>query len=332
MTAGAGFREEGVLFGPPDVSVVIPTRNRRELLLRAIRSCVDQGPLPDVEVIVVDDGCTDGSVEAVQSEFPQVVLLTDRPTGNRNRARNDGLSRARGRYVQFLDDDDWLEAGALRDEVRLADATGADIVAGGHRVAGPEVPEQVWMPPVFEPQIDCLLQGAAVPTGAALYRREAVISHRWEEQSHKLDDWRYFVQVAMCHPRVVRLERVVYTWYSHPGQGTRKETLLDNAKAFYEILDEVEGSLMDRDLLTHRRRLRLAQYRYKELRVLCLHDRDAFESEVLRILDLDPDFRPVDEEGQRWMRWLGRWIGFRRATLLHTWVKRRVKGSPGGPG
>lgn len=312
----------------PDVSVVIPTRDRREMLLRAIRSCLGQENRPAIEVIVVDDGCTDGSVGAVRERYPEVLVLTGRQVGNRNEARNEGLARASGRYVKFLDDDDWLEPGALAEEVRLADASAADIVAGGHRTSGLDIREEVHLPPAFDRGLDSLLAGEAVPTGAALYRRESILALRWDMDSHKLDDWQFFLKAALAARVVVPLDRVVYTWFAHPGQGTRRESLSRNADSFYRVLDELQSLLAARGELTLPRRLRLAQYRYKELRVLCVYDRKAFEAEVLRIRALDPEFRPVDEERQIWMRRLAAILGFRRALLLHTFVKRLVKGRP----
>lgn len=315
---------------PPDVTVVIPTRNRREMLLRAVRSCDEAAGGTAVEVIVVDDGCTDGSVEAVRERHPAVAVLTGRTTGNRGRARNDGLERARGRFVKFLDDDDWLEPGALAAEVALAEHEDAGIVAGGHRRLGEDGDEQIHSPPPFADGIDSLLRGEAVPTGAALYRREPLADVRWDPNLSKLDDWQFFLRAGLRGHGVVPLHRVVYTWFEHEGQGIRSVSLLGNAREFYRILDELEERLESMGELDERRRRRLAQYRYKNLRVLCADDRPAFDLEVGRILGLDACFRPVDEERQPWMRGLARVVGFRRALLLHTAAKRLTAGLRGG--
>ncbi|MGH9419377.1 MAG: hypothetical protein ACRD3J_05330, partial [Thermoanaerobaculia bacterium] len=74
----------------------------------------------------------------------------------------------------------------------------------------------------------------------------------------------------------------------------------------------------------------LAQYFYKEMRVLSLHDRDAFEAAVTHIRSLEPDFQPRDEEQQKWMQTLARIFGFRNAILLHGAIKRIVKGQRHG--
>jgi glycosyltransferase involved in cell wall biosynthesis len=114
----------------PEVTVVIPTYNRLAFLMRAIESCTAQSDGVSVEVIVIDDGSTDGSADRVeQLRAPGVRLLRQAHQGPQA-ARNRGLAEARGQFIKFLDDDDWLEAGALRQELGGARAVGADICSG----------------------------------------------------------------------------------------------------------------------------------------------------------------------------------------------------------
>src|SRR5881394_965752 len=91
-------------------SVIIATHNRREVLGRAIRSALRQEPCP--EIIVVDDGSTDGTGEHVRTTFP-MVLLHRVARGGPGPARNFGLEQARGRWAVILDDDDELGPDAL---------------------------------------------------------------------------------------------------------------------------------------------------------------------------------------------------------------------------
>ena len=87
-------------------SVVIPTYNRAELVLRAVRSALDQAPQP--EIVVVDDGSTDGTAEAVAAlDDPRVLYRTQDRAGG-TAARNTGAAASSGRFVAFLDDDDEL--------------------------------------------------------------------------------------------------------------------------------------------------------------------------------------------------------------------------------
>ncbi len=88
--------------------MIIPTYNRRELVQRALRSVLAQTRRVD-EVIVVDDGSTDGTGEALAAAFGDRIVYLRQSNAGVSAARNRGLALARGRYLALLDsDDDWL--------------------------------------------------------------------------------------------------------------------------------------------------------------------------------------------------------------------------------
>ena len=89
---------------PGMFSVVIPTYNRKEKLYRCIQSVLN-GTFKDLEIIVVDDGSTDGSKDLVESNFPGIRYVMQNNKGV-SAARNRGLSLARGEFIALLDSDD----------------------------------------------------------------------------------------------------------------------------------------------------------------------------------------------------------------------------------
>lgn len=93
--------------GQQRISVIIPTHNRVGLLSRALRSVLAQSR-PPAEVLVVDDGSTDGTEERVRTDFPAVRYLRQENRGVAA-ARNHGVREARSEWLAFLDsDDEWL--------------------------------------------------------------------------------------------------------------------------------------------------------------------------------------------------------------------------------
>lgn len=89
------------------VSVIIPTYNRKEIVVDAIVSVLNQD-YKDFEVIVIDDGSTDGTTQYLLNRFPDIRLITQKNKGVSN-ARNIGIVAAKGNYIAFLDSDDrWL--------------------------------------------------------------------------------------------------------------------------------------------------------------------------------------------------------------------------------
>ena len=93
------------------ISVIIPTHNRSETLVRAVNSVVNQTRAVD-EIIVVSDGSTDNTAEVMQAfceKDSRIQFIEYHPGVNGNHARNVGIEKANGEYIAFLDDDDeWL--------------------------------------------------------------------------------------------------------------------------------------------------------------------------------------------------------------------------------
>lgn len=105
--AGRHFGSERVMPDLPLVSVIIPTFNSRRWIREAIDSVLEQ-TWRSLEVIVVDDGSTDGTGEMLQAEYGTAIRYIFQANKGLPAARNAGLRIARGRYVQFLDADDVL--------------------------------------------------------------------------------------------------------------------------------------------------------------------------------------------------------------------------------
>ena len=114
-----------------DVSVVVPTRNRADLLPLTVRSALGQRNV-DLELVVVDDGSDDDTVRLVTHvDDPRVRLVRhERPCGV-SAARNSGIAAARGRWVALLDDDDVWAPDKLPSQLAAAADAGAGWVYAG---------------------------------------------------------------------------------------------------------------------------------------------------------------------------------------------------------
>ncbi len=114
------------------VTVVMPVFNTLRYLPEAMESLECQGlPPGELEVVVVDDGSTDGSgkwLDKWAANHPSVRVVHQPNSGWPGQPRNRGLDLARGDYVFFMDSDDYLAPGALRDLHDFAVAHGSDVV------------------------------------------------------------------------------------------------------------------------------------------------------------------------------------------------------------
>ncbi len=104
----------------PTVSIIIPTYNRSALLKQALLSCLDQ-TYRDFEIIVVDDGSTDDTRKMVEGLNSQQIVYIHQSNRGRSRARNRALSKARGKYIAFLDSDDMYLPEKLAVQVKALD-------------------------------------------------------------------------------------------------------------------------------------------------------------------------------------------------------------------
>src|SRR5262249_4335435 len=101
----------------PLVSILIPCFNAEHLVAQAIESALAQ-TWPAKEVIVVDDGSTDGSLKVIQ-RFDGFVRWETGPNRGGSAARNRLLELARGEWLQFLDADDYLRPGKIAHQVEF---------------------------------------------------------------------------------------------------------------------------------------------------------------------------------------------------------------------
>ena len=115
----------------PEVTTIIPTRDREDWLPRTLVSALGQKDV-EAEVIVVDDGSRTPVTTLLGPEGRQRVRVIrhDVPKGPAS-ARNTGIAEARGRWVALLDDDDLWAPAKLRRKLDVAEETGADFVFCG---------------------------------------------------------------------------------------------------------------------------------------------------------------------------------------------------------
>lgn len=115
------------------VSIIIPVYNVEHYLSKCIDSIINQ-TYPNIEVILIDDGSTDLSGKICDNyvEMDKRVSVTHKKNEGVSCARNDGIKKARGKYIFFIDSDDYLDVDAIEKMINETDYV--DIVKIGYRV------------------------------------------------------------------------------------------------------------------------------------------------------------------------------------------------------
>ena len=204
----------------PTTTVVIPTHNRVELLRLTSQSALAQEDV-EVEVVVVDEGSSDGTQDwlAGLADPRLKVIRHDKPQGVA-RARNAGLAVATGEWVGFLDDDDLWAPGKLRAQLAAAAAQSADFVYSGsvwtdlrrraiHSNAVPHPAALPWL----------ILRRNFVPAGSSnvVARREVLLRlGGFDEALFQIADWDLWIRLANTH-RGAACDEPLVGYLSHPA-------------------------------------------------------------------------------------------------------------------
>ncbi|MCD7865027.1 MAG: glycosyltransferase family 2 protein [Clostridiales bacterium] len=119
----------------PVVSILVPVYNVENYVGRCLESILSQ-TLSDIEVICVNDGSTDDSLEVLR-EYEKTdsrIRIIDKENGGLPSARNAGLDAAKGRFVGFVDSDDYIESDMFKKMVAASERDGSDVVICGANI------------------------------------------------------------------------------------------------------------------------------------------------------------------------------------------------------
>jgi glycosyltransferase involved in cell wall biosynthesis len=233
------------------VSVVIPTWNRRDLVTRALTSVVAQSRPPE-EILVIDDGSTDGTAEAVLQAFAGVRVLSQENRGV-SAARNRGLREASGRWIAFLDsDDEWHPRKLARQLESLAGSPGALLchtdeiwIRHGRRV-NPGAKHRKQGGRIFE---RCLALCAISPSSALLHRSLFDDVGLFDETLPACEDYDLWLRITSRYPVLYVDEPLVVKTGGHGDQLSRRFWGMDRFR-----IQAIEKVLASGDLSQHDRK------------------------------------------------------------------------------
>lgn len=245
-------------------SVIIPNYNRAAVIGETIENMLRQS-LPPSEVIVVDDGSTDDSVQIIQS-FGDRVTLLQQPNKGPGAARNAGLRIASGEFVQFMDSDDLTSLNKLEVQAKHLVQQNADIVYGPWA--------KVWLQQGKVKLQDVVLQQNPLPISRStllwfltawsmvfqqcLVRRSLLTQvGNYREDIRLYEDGELFVRLLFANAKVI-YERESLTLYRLNDYGKLTETgsasdqrAIDQAKFYCSIIRLVNQSPQFTSLLEH---------------------------------------------------------------------------------
>ncbi|HEV7698811.1 MAG TPA: glycosyltransferase family 2 protein [Pyrinomonadaceae bacterium] len=230
----------------PSVSVIITTHDRPHLLVRAIASA-RVARRRGLEIVVVDDASRDETEQVCRSLENIVYVRTERNQGVAG-ARNLGILRSSGDYLNFLDDDDVRLPGSLDAQIDALDVEPEAGFIYGQAILGKQdgsPTDQLY--PSHLPRGDVfweLLTHNFVPAGTAVFRRSCLYRiGLLDDAVSGVDDWDLWIRLAEMYP-VLALEQPVMVWRqatpdSGQGSSRAREMVRLSATQFRERWQEL---------------------------------------------------------------------------------------------
>tara|TARA_B100001123_G_C15166809_1_gene969713 strand:+ start:44 stop:802 length:759 start_codon:yes stop_codon:yes gene_type:complete len=218
-----------------EVSIIIPTKDRPDLLRRAVRSVLNQ-TYEDWELFIIND--SDKKLE-IDIQDPRVQSCNNKNKPGANGARNTGIKLAKGEFIAFLDDDDAWEQYKLMKQLRIMKSTNAILCYTGKKIVIQKKNKMrlqssyrsYFLSPIFTLQ----LYNFIGTTSSIMIRRENNNFLLFDENLHSLQDYDFYLKLAQ-RGKIVGIPEGLVTYFfddSLSHVSINKKSLLNSIKTIY---------------------------------------------------------------------------------------------------
>lgn len=241
----------------PEVSIVIPVYNVEKYLDECISSVTSQ-TYPNISIILVDDGSTDSSGRIcdnyVKEGHDSRISVIHKANGGLSDARNAGMSEARGKYIYFLDSDDYIEKQAIEILTLISEQNQLDILSFDTNMFSeasckPSISEGICTTLAYYPE---LMKGRELyltshknhdyhpTTWLHFYNRDFLNKHNFTFKKGIIHEDELFTFITlMAAERVIRVPIALHNYRFRSGSIASRRKTQRNSDSLYTILDEV---------------------------------------------------------------------------------------------
>ena len=198
----------------PKVSILVPCYNVEKYLPQCLDSAVNQ-TLKDIEIIVINDGSTDSTLDIIKSyaEKDDRIKIIDKKNEGYGKSMNRGLDVATGEYIGIVESDDWVDTDMFESLVKIADENNVDVVKSNfyrYTTTGGEKNQKVLMLPshnlniVINPHEETSVFFCAPDIWAAIYKRDFLVKNNirfLESPGASYQDIGFNFKVLVCASR-----------------------------------------------------------------------------------------------------------------------------------
>lgn len=248
----------------PLVSIVIPTYNRKELLIEAVSSCIKQ-EYKNIEIIIIDDGSSDGTESVVENMLntkwqEYKIKYFKQKNSGASAARNFGIQKAKGKYIQFLDSDDILFPEKLKLQVSKLEDNIESEVCSCYGLIGENLENTTRIgikcntPKEYIVKL-CSRIVHGMQTSAPLWKREFVSKQNgWRTDINLGDDLEYHIRLLTKVKQIEFIEKELFWIREHSNERlsvvnkniNKILSAIKTKQSIYEILKK--NTLIDENL------------------------------------------------------------------------------------
>ena len=303
------------------VSVIIPAYNAEQTIAQTLDSVYAQ-TYKNLEVIVVNDGSTDHTLDVLENYTNSITILSTENKGV-SHARNLGFKYSKGDYIQYLDADDLLMPEKIEMQLQALKAENADIAYGDWQKFKIEN-NQIKISETVEREIQGDLEIALFtyfwcPPAAILYSRRICDVLQWNEHLPIIQDARYFLDAAIAKGKFVYTNGIMAKYRIAQSNSLSQKSDLNFAKDLYENTKGIYTAWKG-DLHTDKKTAIIQSLRHCINRLSVL-DKSLAKEAIEFLLQIEPHYLP-QEKGL--LRALSKMIGYKTAEKV-AGFKRALK-------
>lgn len=228
----------------PLVSIIIPCYNNTQHFVEALNSAVNQ-TYENIEIIVVDDGSDLETKAIINDQIDYIDILITQTNRGLSNARNRGIERANGKFIQFLDGDDYLKPEKIDHSLNSLDRIDQMncIIISNFMLF--DDAEQMFLPPYvdfnsIDFDFDQILykwdENFSIPIHCGLFERNLFKDFRFSEKLKSKEDWIMWVNLFKKHPIIFFVDNPLAIYRLHKGSMTFSRNLFEDHMTALGIL------------------------------------------------------------------------------------------------
>lgn len=236
----------------PKVSIIIPVYNAEKYIQRCINSVLKQ-TYKNVEIIAINDGSKDSSEEIIlqmQQENQEIIKYYNQENQGISKTRNRGIKLATGKYIMFMDNDDYIDNDYVETFVKEAENKDYDMVIGGHRRTNEKGKQ------LYERKIPNTKWGkyVSITPWARIYKRSYIIDNNLEFLECNIgEDLFLNLQAVTISEKIGIINYVGYNWFYNTKSvsSTLHKNFYDVDT--YKLLNETYQDMKQKNILNNER-------------------------------------------------------------------------------